>query len=315
MKKKFLVSVVITTYNRTDFLSSAIESVINQTYDNIEIVVVDDNAENEKSRSTVEKIIRNYPQCVLVKNKTRMGGALARNEGIRHSHGELISFLDDDDSYFPDRIEKCVEVYEENQSLGFIYTYCQAVNVDGKVLCVYERTPEKNVLLQHLRESCLCATSQWVVPRKTFFEVGYFEDTPCKQDSIMLLKILGAQKEIACVPQILSNYMVHNLGKISGNPQRNIIGINRYRDFSRRYFHLLTREEQNIVESSFAKELILNYSLLRERKKAFVELKNFIKKKRLFKKECAKLIAMIFLGGRYFKLRTAFRRLVKKRCG
>ena len=95
MEKNILVSVIIPTYNRIAFVEEAIISVINQTYQNIEIIIVDDNANKPEIRKSIKNIVNKYPQCVLISNEKNLGGALCRNEGIKVANGELISFLDD----------------------------------------------------------------------------------------------------------------------------------------------------------------------------------------------------------------------------
>ena len=111
-----LVSIVITTYGRSTTLRRAIQSAISQTYRNIEIIVVDDN----KDKAIREEVIRTISsiddsRIKLVLNAVNMGGALARNEGIKAANGRYVAFLDDDDEYLPQRIEKQVEVFEKNK--------------------------------------------------------------------------------------------------------------------------------------------------------------------------------------------------------
>lgn len=112
MKK---VSVIITTYKRSDFLTRAIESVFNQTYKNIEIIVVDDNEENSVYRKETEKKVEKYKdRLIYIKHKKNMNGAVARNTGINNCSGEYITFLDDDDEFINNRIEKMVYSLESS---------------------------------------------------------------------------------------------------------------------------------------------------------------------------------------------------------
>ena len=87
-----LVSVIIPTYNRVEFLEIAIQSVVNQTYNNIEIIVVDDGSKSNYA----ESICNEYLNCFYF-YKNNGGLSSARNFGISKSKGELIAFLDDDD--------------------------------------------------------------------------------------------------------------------------------------------------------------------------------------------------------------------------
>ncbi|MGL5964947.1 MAG: glycosyltransferase family 2 protein, partial [Fusobacteriaceae bacterium] len=111
-----LVSVIMPTYKRSVFLERALLSLINQTYKNIEIVVVDDNAEHLEDREKTKKVLEKYKdsaKIVVVENKINLGGSLSRNEGINVSTGKYITFLDDDDEYELNKIEKQVQFYKE----------------------------------------------------------------------------------------------------------------------------------------------------------------------------------------------------------
>src|SRR5699024_12399636 len=96
------VSVIMPTYKRADMLERAINSVLNQTYNDVELIVVDDNNPNtvyRKETSKVMKKYKNYNRVRYIKHERNMNGAVARNTGIFYSTGELITFLDDDDWY------------------------------------------------------------------------------------------------------------------------------------------------------------------------------------------------------------------------
>ena len=97
---KIKVSVIITTYKRADMLSRAINSVLNQTYKNIEVIVVDDNGNGSEYRLKTEIIMNKYSQIdnlKYIKHKENKNGSAARNTGIREATGDIICFLDDDD--------------------------------------------------------------------------------------------------------------------------------------------------------------------------------------------------------------------------
>ena len=99
------VSVIIATYRRDNSLKKAIESALNQTYKDIEVIVVDDNA-NTEWNTWVEAIVKQYPAVKYIQNKTNKGSAATRNIGIKESGGDFITFLDDDDEYLPEKIEQ-----------------------------------------------------------------------------------------------------------------------------------------------------------------------------------------------------------------
>ena len=104
------VSIVVATYRREKELARALDSLRNQSFKDIEIVIVDDNAD-EKYNSFVAQVVESFAQenpdipLKYIKNEQNKGSAETRNTGIRQSRGEYITFLDDDDVYLPEKVE------------------------------------------------------------------------------------------------------------------------------------------------------------------------------------------------------------------
>ena len=124
MNENLKVSTIITTYRRADMLKRAIDSVLNQTYSNIEVIVVDDNDEKSEDRKNTEEIMTSYannPKVKYIKHKGNMNGAAARNTGIKNSTGEIVCFLDDDDWYLETKIEKQLEFLCKNKDYKAVY--------------------------------------------------------------------------------------------------------------------------------------------------------------------------------------------------
>ena len=109
-KKK--VSVIIPTYNRAEFLRSAIESALNQTYTDLEIIVSDDKS-TDHTREVVKSFKDNRIKYIL--NEGNKGPSATRNTAILASKGEYIAFLDDDDEWLPDKLQSQVEVLDKSQ--------------------------------------------------------------------------------------------------------------------------------------------------------------------------------------------------------
>ncbi len=122
---KELVSVIIPTYKRSKCLIRAINSVLNQTYKSIEIIVVDDNDEKSEFRKENEKKLEPYitnNKIIYIKHRKNMNGAYARNTGIKKSKGKYVTFLDDDDYFLPERIEKLVNILKNNKEYDGAYS-------------------------------------------------------------------------------------------------------------------------------------------------------------------------------------------------
>ncbi len=106
-----LVSVVITNYNYEQFLPEAVESVLNQTYKNIEIIIVDDGSRDD-SRNVIEKYADEYPNILPV-FKENGGQASAYNAGVSKAGGDIICFLDSDDVWFPEKVQKILLPHQQ----------------------------------------------------------------------------------------------------------------------------------------------------------------------------------------------------------
>lgn len=111
-----LVSVIITTYQGMDNLDRAIKSVLNQTYKNIELIVVDDNGRGSDAQIQTEQIVKKYDGIVYISHEVNKNGSAARNTGIAAAQGEYIALLDDDDAYRDEKIEKQVILMQKENS-------------------------------------------------------------------------------------------------------------------------------------------------------------------------------------------------------
>lgn len=120
-----MVSVIIPTYKRSEFIERAIESVLKQTYQDFEIIIVDDNNPNTEYRKELEEKMKKYAynsKIKYIQHEKNKNGAAARNTGINIAKGEYITFLDDDDIFLPNRLEILVEKLEKNQEYDAAYS-------------------------------------------------------------------------------------------------------------------------------------------------------------------------------------------------
>jgi glycosyltransferase involved in cell wall biosynthesis len=128
------VSIIIPTYKRCEMLIRAIDSVLNQTYKNIEVIIVDDNNPISEFRKNTEKIMEVYEndnRVLYLKHDRNKNGAAARNTGVAHSSGDIISFLDDDDWFLKNKIELQLEYLLKNKN--FKGVYC-GTKIKGKII-------------------------------------------------------------------------------------------------------------------------------------------------------------------------------------
>ena len=151
-----LVSVVTPVHNAQDFLAQTIESVLNQTYQKFEIILVDD-ASSDLSRDIIDKYQKIDSRIKPVLLNENLGVANARNEGIKNANGRFIAFLDSDDLWKEDKLEKQIKFMLEND-YEFTYTGYELMDEEGNMLGKVVHTKDKvdyNELLKHNVIGCL----------------------------------------------------------------------------------------------------------------------------------------------------------------
>ena len=134
-----LVTVVITTYNRPSYLRKAVESVRRQTYEPLELIVVDDHSEVPAERVLGDVSLERFHEVKLIRHVENRGANAARNTGIRATSGEYIAFLDDDDQWVPEKVARQVEVFQEDDDIGVTYTALRTVNVQDAGVAIPPR--------------------------------------------------------------------------------------------------------------------------------------------------------------------------------
>ncbi|MGC8604169.1 MAG: glycosyltransferase family 2 protein [Desulfomonilaceae bacterium] len=181
-----LVSIVIPTFNRSNSLSVAIDSCLNQTYGNIEIVVVDDG-----STDSTPELISDYQgkaQITYIRNNKRAGAQAARIIGIKNARGEYIAFLDSDDVLLPSSVQVRIEVFENsNGQIGLVYgdVFIQTLATSIKFKSLYGYNFD-----YLLRELSLCPYSVMMIKKDCFQLTGYPDEAfPSWQDDDMVLTI------------------------------------------------------------------------------------------------------------------------------
>ena len=118
-----MVSVILPTYNRAHFIPYAIQSVLDQTYKDIELIVINDGSTDE-----TEKVIKPYLKDIIYIYQQNNGSGKARNQGIKAAKGEYIAFIDDDDFWLPWKLELQMELFNKHKELGIICTNFSTFN-------------------------------------------------------------------------------------------------------------------------------------------------------------------------------------------
>lgn len=171
------VSVIIPAYNRANVIERAVQSVLNQTYQDYEIIIVDDASTDD----TLEKLKKfKDKRIVKIRNKKNRGPAGSRNVGIREARGEYIAFLDSDDEWLPQKIEKQAQALEMASSdVGVVYTGTWRIVGDKKFFIPSSKITHKegNVYRSYLFGKYLVYTSAAVIKRACFYKIGIFDES------------------------------------------------------------------------------------------------------------------------------------------
>lgn len=202
MKEIDKVSVIIPTYKRPDTIKRAVDSVINQTYQNVEVIVVDDNppeSEERKRTQTAMSEYKNNPKVSYILHPQNKNGSAARNTGLRNANGEFIMFLDDDDEFLPEKVERQLKVMQDkDETWGASYAGFEKIYKNKTTHSANYR--EGNLLVDALmRNIFIAAGSNLMIRKSVCEEIGFFNETfPRNQDLEFLVRILQKYKIAHC---------------------------------------------------------------------------------------------------------------------
>jgi glycosyltransferase involved in cell wall biosynthesis len=219
------VSVIIPTHNRANLLGRAIKSVLSQTFEDFELIVVDD-ASTDRTPEVVGSIDDGRIRYIRLKKNS--GAPIARNTGIKKSRGEFIAFLDDDDEWLPMRLEVQLKKFEGlEKSVGVVYGGFYYVSQEnGKILG--RNVPKfRGDVYPYLLKENFIGSPTLLIRRKCFKKAGLFDPLlTSSQDWDMWLRIAKHYK-FDYVNEIIAKYYVHGR-QISFNMNKYIPGRERF---------------------------------------------------------------------------------------
>ena len=203
-----LVSVVIPLFNKERYIRRCIESVLRQTIQDCEIVVVDDGSTDGSGAAAAAT---GDPRIRLIRQENR-GVSAARNRGIAESDGELVAFLDADDEWLPEFLQVIVELYREYPQSGILATgfrRCMGHEFDTETTLTSPETGYSRLIPDYLalaREGNFITSSSAAVPKAVFAEVGGFiEGQPFGEDRDLWVRI-GLRYPVAYDVRVLAMY-------------------------------------------------------------------------------------------------------------
>lgn len=207
MQEMPLVSVVIPTYSRPVYLKRCIESVLTQTYKNIELFVVDDNDPNTAARRETELVMLNFqnvPNITYLQHTKNCNGSAARNTGWKASHGQYITFLDDDDVIADTKIERQVECLERlDSSWGACYTGYRLIKQRGENQISAEKRSGNCYIDALMRTMFMGSGSNLFLRKRVVDEIGGYDESFQRNQDIEFMARALENYKLAYIDEIL----------------------------------------------------------------------------------------------------------------
>lgn len=232
MNYKPLVSIVIPVYNGSNYMAEAIDSALSQTYDNIEVIVVNDGSKDDGKS---DEIARSYADKIRYFPKENGGSSSALNEGIRNMKGQWFSWLSHDDLYYKDKVKKQVEylnslidsgIAQEDLYRHILFTATDFINGEGKLIkkskFENEKALSENISAFEGNEYLICEPTKYnfygcgcLINKKAFDEVGCFdENLRLINDIDMWQRLYAGSFKLHYMPEALTVGRIHK-GQIS----------------------------------------------------------------------------------------------------
>ena len=240
------VSVIIPTYNRKHTLGRAIESIISQTIKPLEIIIVDDGSDD----GTREWIKEEYP-FIKYLNQNNSGVSASRNRGIFSANGNWIAFLDSDDEWIPEKLERQLSILSSDKEAVFCHTNEIWIRNGTRVNQMRKHQKYGGYIFEKCLDMCRISPSSSIIKKEVFDHIGYFDESliVC-EDYDLWLRIAAHYKILFLDQPLIKKYGGHvdQLSRVKG-------GIEKYRIQSLE--KILSSESLEISQFNSAKEILI----------------------------------------------------------
>lgn len=236
-------SVVITTFNRPNELKIAVQSVLNQVLEPNEVIIV-----NDGDRNAVLEEFENHPLITVLHNDTPKGANYARNIGAQVAQYGIIMFLDDDDSWEPQKVKDQIDIFRLLPDVGLVYTGKLVVNSSNRTKVIYKIPADfkGDGMPYILSKNFIGTTSAVALKREVFFKAGGFDESfPAMQDYDLWVRICELA-DVCGDKKYNIRYTVHNR---KGKVQISNSGINQLTAaslFLKKYANLFKKHDISI---------------------------------------------------------------------
>jgi glycosyltransferase involved in cell wall biosynthesis len=208
------VSVIIPAYNAADCVRRAVDSVFAQSFQDFELLVVDDG-----STDPTQAVLAGYGDRLRLLAKENGGPAAARNHGLNHAVGDYVAFLDADDYWRPDKLDRQVALLDARPEIGFCSTATEVVDSAGRPAGEWPCRPDAGPLpdILFMQGTVISGSTSGVLARRRLIdEIGGFDPLLRGFEDPDLWIRLAARTDYACIPQPLT-VVVRTANSVSGN--------------------------------------------------------------------------------------------------
>lgn len=214
-----LVSVIIPTHNRAEMLKRALKSVLAQTWEDYEVIVVSDGSTDD-----TDKVMASFkdPRIHFLQHEKSQGASAARNTGISHSRGDYVAFLDDDDEWTANKLEVQMPVIiNSDDEVGLVYAWMEYYDID-KMIKKYTPEIRGDAFVEMLDKQAIGGCPTIIIKRKVIDIVkGFDEELPRGNDGDFIRRI-SKHFMVDYVPEVLARIQINHADRISINSKNNL---------------------------------------------------------------------------------------------
>lgn len=214
MNQKPLVSVICTCFNHENFVVETLNSVLKQTYSNIEIIIIDDSSLDD-SLNVIENWLKDQNEIIFIKNNLNLGNTKTFNKAVKFANGSFLIDLSCDDKLLPNCIELQIDTFLKNnlQTTGIVFGNSENIDVDGNFISNYFSVNEQNKVLnkelfktdlQRILKGGLCMNSvSSMINKSVFDELNGFDESLMYEDLDFWLRVLD-KHQIVFIDEIIT---------------------------------------------------------------------------------------------------------------
>ena len=223
-----LISVIIPYFKKKNFIEEAVNSILKQSYSNLEIIIVYDD-EDQNDMKYLTKIFGSNKKIKIIVNKENLGAGLSRNKGIYYAQGKFISFLDADDYWHQDKIFKQINFMKEN---NYQISHTSYEIIDENKNYIAERKAKSFFNFKDILKSCDIGLSTVIIKKDIFNDYQFrFGKTKTKEDFILWLLLAKNGIAIFGIKECLVSWRKNSKSLSSSNIQKILDGYKVYRDY------------------------------------------------------------------------------------